>query len=148
MVQVVRLVPAARGAQVVQVVRLVPAAHHAQALAHVRPVPAALAQASAVALLALAQAPVASTAQVAAQPVVAVAASAAVPQVLSVRAVLVVRARLASRSVRNAKSTSRDKLLRWVAQLCHAETARPSSVCVAVRAFKTLPTRLTPMQVS
>ena len=110
--------------------------------------------------------PVVSTAQVAhpvpvaaqvslAQPVAAVAQLAAVvaapavaPLVLSARVAVVARARLASQSVRNAKSSNKEVCRALVAQLCLVAMAPPVFVCVAVQAFKTLPTRLRQMLVS
>ena len=155
----VRLVPVARVvlvvlvALVVRAVRLVPVvqvvlvvlealvAQQAQALVLHARVP--------VALLALAVlVPLVRVALLAAALVVAVAELAAVLLVHSVRAAHAVRLRHVSQSARNAKSTSKDKLLALVAQLCHAATATPCFACVAVRASKILPTRLMPTQVS
>jgi hypothetical protein len=76
--------------------------------------------------------------------VVAVAVSAAEPQVPSERVVLADHLRLANQSVQSAKSTSKDKLLALVAQLCHVATATPFFVCVAAQAFKTSQTRSMP----
>ena len=92
--------------------------------------------------------PVALVAQARAQPVVAVAALAAEPQVPSERAVLVVRARLASRSVQSAKNLNLEVPRAWVAQLCHAATETLSSACVVDPRSKTSQTRLMPTPVS
>ena len=98
------MAPVAQAVQVVQAAPRVPAAHHVQvALAHVQ-ASAVLVQ---VALRAVHQVvpqePVLPV-QAAAQVEVVVAASAAALLVLLVRVALAVRARLASQSVRNAKS--------------------------------------------
>jgi hypothetical protein len=97
----------------VVLVRLVPAVLHVQLpVALVRLVPVALAQVASQVLRvqAVPQVPVALQVLAAllvrpvARPVVEVAALAAEPQVLSVRVVLAVRARLVSQSVQSAKS--------------------------------------------
>ena len=137
----VRLVPVALVAQVVhvllalqvpvaQVVRA--SAHHVQVLVAA---PVALVLQVAVASAALVRVPVVAVA-VAARPV------------HSVRAAHAVRPRLASRSVRNAKSSNREWLRASVAQLCLVATATPSFVCVADPASRISQTRLMPMPVS
>jgi hypothetical protein len=87
--------------------------------------------------------------QVVAQVAAAVVALAVEPLVLSVKAVLAVRARLVSQSAQSAKS-SNSALTRHhlVERLFHAVTALLFYVCVAVLQFKISPTRLTPLQVS
>jgi hypothetical protein len=76
------------------------------------------------------------------------AAAVAVLQVLSVRAVRAVPRRLASRSVRSAKSLNKEWLRASVAQLCLVATAPPSFVFVVEQASRTSQTRLMPMLVS
>ena len=76
------------------------------------------------------------------------AAAVAVLQVLSVRAVHAVPRRLASRSVRSAKSLNKEWLRASVAQLCLVATALPSFVFVVEQASRTSQTRLMPMPVS
>jgi hypothetical protein len=86
---------------------------------------------------------------VVAQVAAAVVALAVEPLVLSVRAVLAVRARLVSQSAQSAKSSNSALMLHHlVERLFHAVTALPFCACVAVLQFKILPTRLTPLQVS
>jgi hypothetical protein len=68
--------------------------------------------------------------------------------VRSVRAEAAVLQRLASRSARNAKSLNKEWLQALVAQLCHVAMVQQFFVCVAVRASKTLPTKLRPLQPS
>lgn len=129
----VRLVPVARRAQVsveeppvallvqvLEAVLLVPVAALQVLVAHVRPV----------------------------AQVLAAAVTAAEPQARSVRAEAAVLPRPASRSARNAKSSSREWLLASVAQLCHVAMEPRCFVCVADRAFKTLPTRLKPLRLN
>jgi hypothetical protein len=91
------------------------------------------------------------------QPVVASRAHAQVPavavaavaqQVHSVRVALAVPRRLASRSVRNAKSSNKEWLRASVAQLCLVATAPPSFAYVVEQASRTSPTRLMPTPVS
>jgi hypothetical protein len=146
--QVVRLVPVAlvaRVVQVEQVVRLVPVAlvarvvqvdsHLVQVLVAVRPVAR--------------QVPVALVVRAVVQVPVVVAVLAVEPQVLSVRAVLAVKARLVSQSVLSAKSlNSAQTHHHLVVRLFHAVTVLPFFVCVVVHRFKILQTRLTPPRVS
>jgi hypothetical protein len=68
--------------------------------------------------------------------------------VRSVRVEAAVLQRLVSRSARNAKSLNREWLQALVAQLCHVAMVQQFFVCVAVRASKTLPTKLRPLQPS
>jgi hypothetical protein len=128
----VRLVPVVLVALVAQVVSLV-----------------LVAQVLVAVLQAELQVPVDLVALVVAQVPVAVAALAVEPQVLSVRVVLAVRARLVSRSVQSAKSLN-SVLTRHhlVVRLFHAATAPQCCAFVAVHRFKISQTRLTPLLVS
>jgi hypothetical protein len=145
-------VPVVLVAQVAQVALRVPVAQHVQVVsqvAHVRPVQALPVQVAALLVVPQAALQAALVVQVAAQAQVVAVALAVEPQVLSVRAVLAVRARLASQSARNAKSLNSAAMRHHlVARWFHAETATPSFACVADLQSKTSPTRLTPMQVS
>ena len=82
------------------------------------------------------------------QALVADAVSVVEPPVPSVRAVHADHPRPESPSARNAKNTNKEPLLASVVQSFHAATATRWFVCVAVRASKTLPTRLMPTPVS
>jgi hypothetical protein len=127
----------------VALVRQVPAERLVQALVAVQ---VSLAQ---VALQALAaEQAFRVPAAVAAQRVAVVAARAAEQLVLSVKAAAAVKARLASRSVRNAKSLNKEAPRALVAQLCHVATAARAFACAEVLAFKISLTRLMAMPVS
>jgi hypothetical protein len=137
----------ALAAQVVQAVLHVRVAHLVQASAEVTPV-AHLVQVLVAVLLVLVVA-LASVDHVRLVAlVVAVAATVVAPLVRSVRVEAVVLPRLASRSVRNAKSSNREWLQALVAQLCHAAMEPPCYVYVAVPAFRTSLTRLKPLRLS
>ena len=79
------------------------------------------------------------------QDLAEVAAVLELPELL-VKVVLEVS--LVSQKEPSAKSSNKGRCPASAAQWCHAVTAQPLSVFAEVLQFKTLPTRLAPMQVS
>ncbi len=129
----VRVVQVVRPVPVAQVVQLVPVALHVQVLVEEPRVPVVVPQVLVANVRRVVQ-------------VLEVAVTVVEPPALSVRVVVAVHRRLVSRSVRNAKSLSREWLLASVAQLCHVAMAPQFFACVADQASKTLPTRLKPLR--